>query len=486
MNGATSSSASTPTPTPTRGDLAAQIDASCRVLLLPLVSAFVWLFISSLFALVTSVKLHSPALLANCAWLSYGHTRPAANDAFVYGFASQAGLAVALWLICRLGRATLVGFAGIVIANLFWNLGVAIGVVAILMGHTTGFEWLEFPGAGSVILMTSYLVLGACALLTLKNRTERELYPSQWYLLGALFWFPWLYTTARLLLIWFPVRGVMQFAINGWFANGLFTLWLGGLALAVLFYFIPKLVGAPLYSRTLAVLGFWSLALFGGFGGLNGFYSGVPLPAWMVSVGGAAAVLLIVPMIATVANLWITMGQGQAAERSLLGYFKISVVCYALATLFAAFAALVPQLRLTLFGEGNEQLALYGFVGLALMGAVHYIAPRLSGVEDNRFVCLSGAGVTLGIIVYAAAFLVGGMVQQHRLADGALPFLSVMNSAKWFIRFSTIGVVLIVIGNGAMLARLLIMARACCRHCCGQCCVDDEAPVKLKTAEVTR
>src|SRR6185312_4871135 len=99
--------------------LAAQIDASCRVLLLPIVSALLWLLISSLFALITSVKLHSPGILANCAWLSYGHTRPAANDAFVYGFASQAGIAIALWLFCRLGRTALVGIAPIAIASIF-------------------------------------------------------------------------------------------------------------------------------------------------------------------------------------------------------------------------------------------------------------------------------------------------------------------------------------------------------------------------------
>src|SRR6185503_9070935 len=125
------------------------------------------------------------------------------------------------------------------------------------------FDWLEFHSAGSAVLLASYAILAICGLLTFKGRQTSELYPSQWYILAALFWFPWLYTTARLLLVWFPVRGVMQLAVNGWFANGLFTLWLTSLALAILFYFIPKLVNAPLHSRTLAVLGFWSLAAIG-------------------------------------------------------------------------------------------------------------------------------------------------------------------------------------------------------------------------------
>ena len=484
MNGSTSSPVSTPPPAESlsREDLVARIDASCRVLLIPILGALAWLLGSSLLALVTSVKLHSPVVLANCAWLTYGHTRPAANDAFVYGFASQAGIAVALWILCRLGRTTLVGVVPIAIGSLFWNLGVGIGVLSILAGKTTGFDWLEFPSAGSRILIAAYIVLGVCALLTFKARRNAELFPSQWYILAALFWFPWLYTTARLLLFWFPVRGVMQLAVSGWFANGLFTLWLTSLALAVLFYFIPKLVKAPLYSRTLAVLGFWSLAAFGCWAGC---YRGLPLPAWMISVGLAATVILLVPLIATASNLWLTLGEGAARTGSLLGYFKTSLVFFALAGVFAVFGAFVPQLRLTLFGEGAEQLALYGFVGLALFGAIHYIAPRLTGVENEKFVGASGGAVTLGIMVYASSFIIGGMVQQKKLIDGAIPFIDVMNATKPFIRISTIGIVLLVLGNAAILLRVLSLAYACCRKCCS-CCTESDAAVKIKAAEAAR
>lgn len=478
MNGSTSSSVSTPTVS--REFTTAQIDASCRVLLIPIFGALTWLLISSLFALVTSVKLHSPAILSNCAWLSYGHTRPAANDAFVYGFASQAGVALMLWILCRLGRTGLIGTAAIAIASPFWNLGVLLGILGILTGRTTGFDWLEFPRAGSTIMLASYAVLGICALLTFRARREREVYPSQWYILGALFWFPWLYTTARMLLVIAPVRGVMQFAVDAWYANGLFTLWLSSVALALLFYFIPKLTETPLFSRALAVLGFWSLAAVGGF---SGFYRGLPLPAWMVSAGMAGSVVLLVPLLATVFNLWLTVGSAQLLKPSLLGYFKESLVFLALSTVFAIFAAFVPQLRLTLFGEGLEQFFLYGFIGLALFGAIHYVAPRLTGIENDRFICLSGAMITLGILIYSGAYLAGGIVQQHKLTTGSVPFIEVMNSTKMFVRVSTLGILLLVIGNAAILLRVAGMLREWCRACC---CVSAAGAVKLKPAEAAR
>ena len=476
MNGQKPSQTST-----TREEQLARLDTSCRVLLLPIVSSLIWLLISSVFALITSVKLHSPAVLANCSWLTYGHTRPVANDTFVYGFASQAGLAVALWILCRLGRTPLVGIAPVAISSVFWNLGVAIGVLGILTGNTTGFEWLEFPSAGSAILIASYAVLGICALLTFRARQPGELYPSQWYILGALFWFPWLYTTARLLLIWFPARGVMQLAVNGWFANGLFTLWLGGLALAILYYFIPKLVNAPLHSRTLALLGFWSLALFGGFGG---YHRGQPLPAWMISAAIGGTAVMLVPLLATVSNLWLTMGEGTKAKAPLLGFFKTSLIFFALTGVFAVFTASVPQLRFSLFGEGAEQLALYGFVGLALFGALHYIVPRLTGVVSDKFIGVNCWATLIGVLLFGGVYVLGGIFHQKRLVT-ANDFNDVMAITKPFIRISTLGIVLLIIGNAAMLARVAGMVRQCCRNCC-RCCATDEQSVKLKPAEATR
>jgi cytochrome c oxidase cbb3-type subunit 1 len=478
MNGSTSSSVSTTPAVPAP----ACIDSSARVLLLPIISSLVWLVISSVLALIASVKLHSPTVLADCSWLTYGHTRPAANDAFVYGFASQAGLAIALWILCRLGRNTLVGALPIAIGSIFWNLGVTFGLVGIFTGHTTGFDWLEFPKAGSFILLASYGVLGISALLNFRARQPGETYPSQWYILAALFWFPWLFTTARMLLVQFPVRGVTQLAVSGWFTNGLFTLWLTSLGLAVLLYFIPKISQAQLFSRSLALIAFWSLALFGGWAG---FYRGQPLPAWMISTGMAASVVLLVPMIATVANLWITMGQGTPASGGMLGYFKFSLISFALCGVFAVFNAFVPQLRLSLFGEGVEQLFLYGFIGLALFGAVQYLAPLLTGQENSKFVCANGMAATFGILIFAAAFIIGGVLQQKRLIDGSVPFLEVMNKTKMFIRMSTLGLLVLVIANLLLLARVLLLVRACCKESFSCCCAETKS-VKLKPAGATR
>src|SRR5207244_3485955 len=143
------------------------------------------------------------------------------------------------------------------IAIAFWNLGVTLGMLGIFAGGSTGFEWLEMPRYASPILFGAYVLIGFCALTVFYTRRERSLYVSQWYLLAALFWFPWIYSAAQLLLVFFPVRGVLQASVNWWYINNLSQIWFGFVGLAAIFYFLPKLTGRPLYSVYLAMLAFW-------------------------------------------------------------------------------------------------------------------------------------------------------------------------------------------------------------------------------------
>src|SRR5689334_18610291 len=86
----------------------AEIDASCRApLLLMFASAAIWLVVASILGFIVTLKFHSPEILADCAWLTYGRVHPASLNAFIYGFAMQAGLGVVLWVLCHLGRTRL-------------------------------------------------------------------------------------------------------------------------------------------------------------------------------------------------------------------------------------------------------------------------------------------------------------------------------------------------------------------------------------------
>ena len=68
----------------------ALIDASTRVpVLMFYASAVLWLLLGTLLAAFTSFKLHSPDLLSNVAFLTWGRIRPAHLNVMLYGWASN-------------------------------------------------------------------------------------------------------------------------------------------------------------------------------------------------------------------------------------------------------------------------------------------------------------------------------------------------------------------------------------------------------------
>ena len=173
-----------------------------------------WLVLGSVLALIASLKLIAPSVLAGCPFGSYGRVYPAGLNALLFGFASQAALGVALWMICRLGGVSL-RLAGLAcIGTLVWNLGIAVGVLEIFAGNSTGFEGLEMPRNAAGILFAGYALIALSALKTLRDRAVHTLAVPQWFLIGALFALPWLYSGAVSLLMCLPVRGVVQASVN--------------------------------------------------------------------------------------------------------------------------------------------------------------------------------------------------------------------------------------------------------------------------------
>lgn len=429
-----------------------QIDGSCRLPLLVLfVSGAVWLLIGSALGLIASIRFHSPNFLADSAMLTYGRVEPAFSNALLYGFCLPAGLGVALWLLARLGRTALARPWLVAVGALFWNLGVTAGILGILAGNATGFEDLEMPGYAAVLLFLGYLVIGGWGVVTFHRRRERQLFVSQWFLLAALFWFPWIYSTANLLVVLFPLRGVAQAVISWWYSANLRVVWLGLVGLAAVFYLIPRLVSRELHSRYLALAAFWMLILFGGWTGIP---ISAPVPAWMPALSTVAAVMLVVPMLAVALNTNRTL---QDRDRTLpahpsLGFICFGVTAFALGILMNAAAALPvsgPIVNFTWFTPARLQLNGYGFFAMTMFGAIYYLVPQLTatGLPFPRLMRVHFRLAAAGVLLDVGALAIGGILQGLKLHDASTAFLDVTKGTLHFLRVSTLGDTLLALGH---------------------------------------
>ena len=436
-----------------RAELSSRIAAdrsSSGPTLMCLSLAVAWLMLGSLAGLTASLKMHWPDWLTSAEWLTFGRIRPAHLNMVIYGWSSLAGVGIALWLIPRLLKTELVGGRYAYAGALVWTMGVFIGVVSILAGYSTGLEWLEFPLFPACFLIVGGALMGVPLILTLRNRKVPHLYVSVWYLGAALIWFPLLYAVANAPGIHF---GVEQATMNWWFGHNVLGLWFTPLGLAAAYYFIPKVLGTPIYSYNLSLLGFWSLAFF--YSQVGGHHLiGGPVPTWLITLSIVQSMMMIIPVFAVAVNQHMTVvGHFRALQYSpTLRFIVLGAMMYTLASLQGSIEALRSVNTVTHFTHftiAHAHLGLYGFFAMVMFGSIYFVMPRVIGHEwpYAPLISLHFWLVVGGFAIYFVALTIGGWRQGLAMLDAKQSFMASVGLTIPYLQARSIGGGLMVLGH---------------------------------------
>lgn len=445
----------------------AALDLSVRTpVLLFFGSAIHWLLLASVLAILDAVKLNFPDLLTETAWLTIGRLHPAAGNALVYGWAGTAAIGASLWLMARLCRTPFRHGGILEAAWALWNLGVTFGVFGILYGNGTSYLSLEFPRYASPLIFTAFVFIALWVGMAFRNRRHGEIYVSQWYVLAAFLFFPWMYATANLLLFFIPVQAPAQAVIAAWYAHSLVSLFFVPLALALAYYIVPKVLGRPIADYRLAKLGFWTWLLFAGWSGGYSLIGG-PVPTWMGGFAVATSVLTLLPLLAILTNFKNTLEGRYRALRHVpsLRFVVVGVWCFLAAGLVAAvtaFRGIESVLHFTLVGDAAGQLVMYGFVSLVLFGTIYYVTSRLLGLEWES-PSLIRAHFWFSIVGFGLATIsltLGGVIQGLGLDDPKIPDLVLLSFVKPFLFMQLVGALTVCAGHVCLAASFgLLVAR---------------------------
>ena len=401
-------------------------DESSRVVVLVFYGvALGWLLVGSIFGDIASFKLHWPDFLTRQGWLTFGRVRTAHLHAVNYGWATAALIGTSVWLLPRLVHTELKGALTALLGGVLFTIGITVGIVGVLLGVNDGMEWLEANryAAGPFLVIGGGLV-GLSLFRTVAARRAQHLYVSVWYILGAFIWFPMLYVVGK----WPTWSGVESAAVNWFFAHNVLGFWLTAMSVGAAYYFIPKVLGRPIYSYQLSVIGFWSLALFYSLNGMHHLVGG-PIPTWMVTTSIVASVFMFIPVVATGINLHMTVvGRFGALRHSpTLRFVVLGAIAYTAVSLQGSFTALREVNRVTHFTHwtvAHSHVGGYAFVSFVAFGAMYYVVPRLVGHEwpSVRLVRWHFNTVLAGIAIYVIALTWSGVAQGLALLDARLPF----------------------------------------------------------------
>lgn len=405
-----------------------QIDRSVSkpVQLFFLLSA-VWLVIGSILGVISAIKLHAPQFLGSVEFLTFGITRTLHLNVVAFGWIANAVFGLSLWLMHRLARTDMehqwVPMAGCIL----WNLclvGAGIGEAA---GGMTGVEWLEMPKGFAPLFAVAYFMIAIWNMVAFSRRkTGDHVYVSQWYLVAAVLWFPILFAVAEMMILWFPARGTVQALTNWWFGHNVIGLWMTATGVAAMYYFIPKVLGKPIHSYYLSVVGFWTFALFYNWAGVHHLVGG-PIPVWVQSAGIVASVMMVIPVLVTAINFhqttvgisnWKTIANSPTLRFIVFGAFN-----YTLSSVAGSLMAIKEVSATTHFTNaviGHAHHGIHAFLSMVLFGSIYFIMPRLlyrewpsaSLIRWHFWLC------AVGITGYVVVMTIHGVMQGMEMNTG--------------------------------------------------------------------
>lgn len=422
--------------------------------------AVVWLVLASVAGLISSIKMHEPDWWVQYGWITFGRIRPIHLNMVAYGWCSLAGIGVAIWLIPRLLKTELVGAKYALLGGALWTIGVFAGTVAIAMGYSDGLEWLEYPWQIDILLVIGGALVGVPLWLTLLNRKVKHLYVSVWYIGAGLLWFPILFLIANWPGLHF---GVQQASMNWWFGHNVLGLWFTPIGLAASYYFIPKVIGKPIHSYNLSLLGFWSLAFF--YSQVGGHHLiGGPVPSWLITISIVQSMMMVIPVFAVAVNQHMTvLGNFRALAYSpTLRFIVLGAMMYTAASVQGSLEALRAVNTITHFTHytvAHAHLGLYGFFSMVMFGSIYFIMPRVMNWEwpYPKLISLHFWLVLVGFAIYFIWLSIGGWLQGLAMLDEKTPFMQSVALTLPYLKARSIGGGLMTLGHLVFAAHFFAM-----------------------------
>jgi cytochrome c oxidase cbb3-type subunit I len=423
--------------------------------------ACMWLVVGSLAGLISSIKLHEPDWLVSQAWLTFGRIRTVHLTAVLYGWITNAALGMMLWLLPRLLRTPLHGAIWAMLGGALINMGIAGGIGAVATGWSDGMEYLEIPWQIAIFIFVGFALVILPVLFTLVNRKVSHLYVSVWYLVAALLWIALLFLVGKMPGVH---TGVQQATTNWWYGHNVLGLWFTPVSVGAIYYFLPKIIGRPIRSYNLSLLGFWTLAFF--YGQVGGHHLiGGPVPGWLTTLSIVQSIMMVIPVLAFSINMGQTMkGRMRLALYSpTLRFMMFGGLMYLASSLQGSAEALrsVNQVaHFTHFTVAHAHLGAYAFVTMVLFGAIYFMMPRVLNWEwpYPRLITLHFWLAAIGISIYFVGLTIGGWLQGLAMLDAARPFMESVTLTLPYLKWRSLGGSLMVLGHLVFVGHFLAMA----------------------------
>jgi len=403
------------------------------------VMTVVWGIVGMSVGVLIAAQLVWPALNFDTPWLSYGRLRPLHTNAVIFAFGGSALFATSYYVVQRTCQVRL--FAGKLAAFTFWGwtLIILLAAITLPLGMTSGKEYAELEWPIDILLTIVWVSYAIVFFGTIMKRKVQHIYVANWFFGAFILTVAVLHIVNSMAL---PVSltksysfypGAIDAMVQWWYGHNAVGFFLTAGFLGIMYYFIPKQVGRPIYSYRLSVVHFWALISTYMWAGPHHLHY-TALPDWVQSIGMVFSLVLLAPSWGGMINGMMTLSGAWHKLRTdpILKFLIVSLSFYGMSTFEGPMMAIKTVNALSHYTDwtiGHVHSGALGWVALVTIGAIYFLVPKVFDKGEMYSIKLIDTHfwiATIGIVLYISSMWIAGVMQglmwRAVNADGTLTY----------------------------------------------------------------
>ncbi len=430
----------------------------------------VWGVVGMLVGVFIAAQLYWPALNFDLPWLHFGRLRPLHTNAVIFAFGGSALFATSYYVVQRTCKARL--FSDKLAAFTFWGwqLVIVLAVITLPLGITQSKEYAELEWPIDILITAVWVSYAIVFFGTIVKRKVKHIYVANWFFGAYILTIALLHIVNNLsipvsLTKSYPVyAGAVDAMVQWWYGHNAVGFFLTTSFLGMMYYFVPKQAGRPIYSYRLSIVHFWALISVYMWAGPHHLHY-TALPDWAQSLGMVFSLILLAPSWGGMINGIMTLSGAWHKLRTdpVLKFLIVSLSFYGMSTFEGPMMSIKTVNALSHYTDwtiGHVHSGALGWVGFITIGSLYALIPRLWGKTSMYSTKLIEAHfwiATIGVVLYIASMWIAGVMQglMWRAVndDGTLTYTFVESLAATYPYYAVR-----LLGGLMYLSGMLIMA----------------------------
>ncbi len=432
------------------------------------IAALVWGVLGMLAGLYAALELSFPWLNLEIPELTFGRLRPVHTTLVIFGFGGSALFATSYYVVQRTCQARLASDALAGFTFWGWNAAVGLGALGYMLGITQSREYAEFEWPIDILITVVWVAYLYLYVATLKRRSQPHIYVANWFYLGFILATALLHVFNNLAI---PVSltksyslfaGVQDAMTQWWYGHNAVGFFLTAAFLGMMYYFVPKQAGRPVYSYRLSIIHFWALIfLYMWAGGHHLHWTA--LPDWTSTLAATFSVMLLLPSWGGMINGIMTLSGAWEKLRTdpVMLFLITGLSFYGMSTFEGPMMSLKSVNALSHYTDwtiGHVHSGALGWVAMITFGSLYHMVPRLwdARLYSTRLVYVHFWLATIGIVLYITAMWVAG-IGQGLMLRGFDEYGNLAYSFIETVRFLHWPYVVRALGGAFFIAGVLVM-----------------------------